>query len=83
MMDRERRVIGIYKGFSRVDYLELERLKQLSKSKTVPEKVAFAAIIASFGDKSVFTELSGKHKHDVQILGAINEILKKNEYKQV
>jgi len=82
-MDRERRVIGIYKGFSRVDYLELERLKQLSKSKTVPEKVAFAAIIASFGDKSVFTELSGKQHYDAQILETIYEALNEEEHKQV
>lgn len=55
----------------------------MSKGRTTPEKFEVETLNASFGNKSVFTELSGKHKHDVQILGAINEILKKNEYKQV
>jgi len=36
MLNSQRRLLGIYKGFSRVDYLELNNLIEMSKNKTVP-----------------------------------------------
>ena len=58
---RHRRILGVYKSFSRLDYLELVRIIKLSSEKRTPKRIILgAAINASFGDRSLITELSGK-----------------------
>ena len=57
---RHRRILGVYKSFSRLDYLELVRIIKLSSEKRTPKRIILGAINASFGDRSLITELSGK-----------------------
>ena len=66
-----------------MDYLQLTSLVEMSKGKTTPEKFELETLNASFGPKSVFTELSGVNKYDVQILETIDEILRLQEFKPV
>ena len=77
-------MLGIYKGFSRIDQLELERLQDLSKMKRNPQKIILGAINASFGDKTIFTQLSKKEeKHNPKLLQRIYELIEEGDYEEV
>ena len=54
----------------------MKELIRMSKNKITPEQFEEETINATFANKSIFTELSGENKYDVQMLEKIYEILK-------
>ena len=80
---RRRRILGIYKSFARIDYLELQRLIDKSKERRTPSSIMLGVINASFGEKSFFSEISGlMRQYDPYILQKVFDDLKEQDFPQ-